>query len=583
MTSTISCGGKFVLQGPSSGTISKNFTNLPSHSYLSLFFSIYVIGDWSTTEKITVSGFSISGPMTQVTNNSYCTELTSKFGIAEAVIQFAHTSTYFVFEIKSSFSVGRGYAIRDVAISPMGSLHNRQCFYIEPSLTYISSNPTLCYSPPPNNNYIAHRDQAGTVCASPCLSCNSNGCMRCLPGAYLIASTFISGGQTSQQGCQSCSTNCTMCLNSTMCLACNTNSYHLQSNTCTGTCGLLVKANIVGGLDCYTPCIAPYALLNQQCVYPCPVGFATNYVNNANVCKQICNSTAYYYNGTCYSQCIPPLFPRIDNSTLLQLCYNVSCPAGSKLLPDATCNVTCPNGTTLNNSNPDFVVCSGLCPVFYYYQNGSCIPMCDAPFFPYIDPISHNQLCVLCNNTDGYLPDETCISVCPNKTNNITINNNIYCQGPCPISQFYFNYTCLPSCFPPYHAFTDNISHIPSCVICEEPNYLTLPDYTCASTCPQGLNHTIKDGLDYCLGTCYNVDQYLYKNGTCLDDCPNPFTPYIDPITHELKCKLCDGTDGILPNMTCTHVCPVASTVNVSYFGDFYCNAKCPVSQFFVL
>lgn len=168
---------------------------------------------------------------------------------------------------------------------------------------------------------------------------------------------------------------------------------------------------------CELDCPNEGVLQDGSCIQSCPHPTINHTVNGIVYCKSPCNPNEHYLNGTCFATCPDRFNVTVDPISKILKC--VACNGTDGVLPDDSCISTCPVGTH-NISILGYYFCEGPCYYKKYSFNNSCLNSCNPPFLPSRYPINKILTCILCNGTEGALPDYTCVPECPAGTTNST-------------------------------------------------------------------------------------------------------------------------------------------------------------------
>ena len=344
-------------------------------------------------------------------------------------------------------------------------------------------------------------------CSSSCYNCqNSSFCKQCDSRYYL-----------SQDSCWSCSQNCVNCTNSTFCHQCDID-YFLFNNTCikcdpptyfsnettitTGlghcyACSSISQCTNCTSTGC-SQCSSGY-YLNSTGIGSClPCSQNCSICENSSICTQ-CFSNHYLYNNSCVDSCSPPSYYSNESQLFIQglgHCFDCSCIEQCTL-----CNSTGCTNCSLN-----------------YFLNSSGAGICQAC----------SQSCQICVNStfctqclpNYYLMENTCMSSCTppiyfsNESNN-TNTGLVHCYKCSSITQCSnCNSSNCISCYPGYYLIPMNNESCQSCPInCQHcidsftctqcnPNYY-LYNNTCVSSCTPPVLFTNESSITSGFGHCY--------------------------------------------------------------------------------
>lgn len=340
----------------------------------------------------------------------------------------------------------------NASLCPTGTFANLTaltCDICTSNCTTCSSLPyncTLCTTPLLNFNGTCISScppgmfPSGTLCLTcpaPCLLCTSASVCTSCSNSYLYNSTCLNASQCplgtfanlTAFTCDSCSNNCSTCLNvPSNCTTCTYPFYYLNG-VCQASCpGGMFKNGTVCS-NCSLPCATCTAgttclscasnyYTNFTCVpaASCPPGTFANLtalncdscIINCSTCAIVasnctsCASPYFNYNGTCVNTCPSGLF---QNVTVCSSCVLpcATCTSSSSCLSCATnfytnnsCVIAslCPVGTFANltalNCDSCAVNCSSCtllptnctaCASPYFNYNGTCVNLCPSGLF----------------------------------------------------------------------------------------------------------------------------------------------------------------------------------------------------------
>ncbi|KAI5694478.1 hypothetical protein M8J76_010586 [Diaphorina citri] len=294
----------------------------------------------------------------------------------------------------------------------------------------------ICYAACPATYYPDKKRRECRPCPSGCATCNSGGCLTCLPeyslnrkNACIKAGTANCkpGEYWSGSACERCHTTCELCdgpaadscltcpgdklLEASSCVAaCSEGFYQDQGRTCTPC--LHTCSQCVSRINC-TVCQPPLLLQSGQCRATC----ARGYYSDLGTCSK------------CYLSCMTCAGPRRDQC--------VTCPRGWQLA-GGECHPECPQGFFMSDFGCQKChhycrTCKGegplqctSCPPHFMLDGGLCMECLGSQYY---DPPT--QLCKPCH--------ASCRS----------------CSGPGPFS-------CL-SCTYPLHLDKLNTQCVPCC------------------------------------------------------------------------------------------------------------------------
>ena len=402
-----------------------------------------------------------------------------------------------------------------------------------------------------------------------CLNVASN-CTSCTTGTFLYGNTCINPcpgskfGQTSNNTCQACDSNCLTCNDSSYmnCTSCVDGKYLTSENQC-AACSSSCNTCKTTDYQCIT-CKSGSYLMGTNCVSLCLDGFwgdKTDYTckicdSSCNTCVppgkssncSSCKAETYLLNGKCIN---------CDNNCYTCDILPTSCTScnGSKYLFNETCSQTCPDKyypNTLDNTcspcNSPCLTCYGSltsnclsCPTGLIFKNGKCFN-CDTSCLTCDGSTSSD--CLSCSSS-LYLQGTTCVSQC--KTSYYPVSNSTKtcekCSGTCVTCITGDLDGCITCPTGYFFQIVNNTSGRGFCYYqCPSPLMGNPVNWTCVTHCDDGkyldvTTNQCKSCNNMCL-TCFGAtlndclscrDDLLKKNTSCVSDCL--LGQYIDIIT----------------------------------------------------
>jgi proprotein convertase subtilisin/kexin type 5 len=484
-------------------------------------------------------------------------------------------------------------------------------------------------------------------CHPACVTCFGGGTSACNScrkdpntniSYYLIVGTTICNetcpiGQIAGSNfrCVSCAQPCSACsIATTNCTHCSTINgvtvVYLQSSTCVTVCalGTYPQAGTTNNLclNCDSSCAACFGPLQTSCTQ----------------CKNTTNVTYFK----------DPLTPTC----------NTTCPQGYfGSIPTNLCT-QCQTGCASCQTNASYCqLCTNMGSIPYYLINNSCVNFCPNGFYPNGNLCSQchkscatctgslNTDCTSCANatvdgvfTQFYLAirSTTCNSGCPpgqyisasfpnscQQCSSLCVtcegNPDNCTNGQCPFGYFFFNNSCLTTCFPGFygdrvswHCLSCNPacstcfgSGATSCNSCKFDNttnttfYLQLGTTICITFCPFGqipsANNQCVACAPQCAGcsmlqaNCTNCSSlngvFVYlQNGTCSAVCQSGTYAQNGSSSNNNLCLPCNSAchtcyGPLISNCnSCRNI--TSSGITTVYFKDplsNICSINCPV------
>jgi len=287
--------------------------------------------------------------------------------------------------------------------------------------------------------------------------------------------------------------------------------------------------------------------------------------------------TGHYWNGaeciTCHGYC------KTCTGTSYHQC--TSCDDGYYDYQNGTCLPSCNAPFFPITSNGYPYLCERICAsnTFYWSYNQSCSPTCNSPLQTWVDgnnvTICSNR-CYYSEASQSYLytymyPDGTCVSSCSSPLEKVT---PYLCQTPCANSSNYLfkNGSCTSSCVSPLTGSNNyNISY------CNSPcpgQYITV-DNSCSSSCASPLvARDDSTDIKYCVNPCAGNGTYLYANSSCYSTCPSPLQS--STVSGVKYCKNPCAAAGtfLYNNGTCISTC-ASPLIEKNDPGVKYCMNPC--------
>jgi len=307
--------------------------------------TIYPLDSWDSPVSpdnfaVEVDGTSFSGwelvifhSLTPLTD--YCGTPFTDFPPFTMYIYMPHTASSLTIKLINLLNEGtsnESLGMRDLIITfvELASPEQRSCGISSISLPY---NACPC----PQTNQYMDPPVTGIChpCYSLCATCSGpaiNNCYSCYPGWYL------SGSQ-----CFLCNGNCATCVGT--------------ATTCTSC----VQWRFLAHSQCFPTCVFPL--------------YSSVDTNSVTWCNTPCPSSVAYWDGTCHSSCTSSFIMK-DYGAYFVCVPN--CPTGSYISPAGTCILTCNPEYSYPVMRVGIWFCEYRCPAPDYLSlpDGSCVLAC---------------------------------------------------------------------------------------------------------------------------------------------------------------------------------------------------------------
>ena len=522
-TGTYLVGGDGVLGGSLQQYqyFAKYYTNLPTHYYVRWVLTFKGIGSWdqngsdSTTHN---DAFDIGIDDLVVQGQSYAGSMFSSLScgaqnIALSVKIFGrapHSASSIYFKV----------------ISDLNEISTNEAFAFSNVKILFDANPP----PFPETSYLCGRASNNLICDCPegkyllsgtCTNCHAS-CASCFGGTRRHCYECASGYSWNGYECVACTAyteTCSITSTTQPSLRCLTGRFLYPAiPSCVFDCYYpMVKAtysSVCTSDTCSTSCTG-YIYWDQSCLTTCPSPYKQGSLpGGIKLCIYPCGSRDFlYWDGTCDDDCPAPL---VSTTYLKKSLCTTPC-SGTYLYPDSSCQSTCalPLVTRTVHSQ---ILCTTPCnlPGEYLYQNGECSRTCAWPLTS--STTNGIKYCTYpCTGSNYLYWDGQCLSTCAGPLEIRIERGQRYCDYPTPTSQFlYWDGASSASCDPPLKQRIEGTV-------------------------------TIRKYCDY---ACPNRYQYLYQDGSCLNDCIFPWSKRL-----EKGVRFCDypctGSDSLYWNGTC--------------------------------
>ena len=387
--------------------------------------------------------------------------------------------------------------------------------------------------------------------------------------------------------------------------ACAPSQYLYWNGSCLNNCPWPLSPEVEGSIAtykrnfCWYYCQpGEYMYWNGSCISTCPWPLTPETQGTylpRKFCWYTCQPGQYlYWNGSCLNSCPWPLSPETQGTYLpRQFCWYY-CQPSEYLYWNGSCVSDCPSplaketqGTYLPRQ-----FCWYLCqPSQYLYWNLSCLNDCPAPLTPETQgsiPVYKRNFCwYTCQPGEFLLWNYTCSSTCPYPlTNEVqgTYLSRKFCWYPCmPWQWLNWDQTCQQTCTSPLWPETQG-SYLPRQFCwypCTNEAKFLYWNGTCLAQCPEPLTTRYQNGQWFCDYPCATT-QFLYWNGSCLSTCISPLAQRLEGTPIRQFCYyLCQPGEFLYWDGTCQSTCnfPLTPVTQGSPVRQF-CWYLCPTTQF---